>query len=75
MNEVNLPVTTFYTVHTTTNYAPAKLLYGRLIPVPDKVFQKPLDVEDRIYSKPHEGQVRVARTYYEVRPEEDDASL
>ena len=39
------------TVHTTTGYAPAKLLYGRVIPAPDRVFQKPLDVEEKVYTE------------------------
>ena len=39
------------TVHTTTGYAPAKVLYGRLIPTANTVFQKPLDQDEKEYTK------------------------
>jgi transposase InsO family protein len=39
------------TVHTTTGYAPAKLLYGRLIKGLDTIYQKPVGAEDKEYVK------------------------
>ena len=39
------------TVHTATGYAPAKVLYGKLIPSVDKVFEKPGQVEEKDYAK------------------------
>ena len=39
------------TVHSTTGQAPAKLLYGKLIPAPNKIYNKPLQVEERTYIK------------------------
>jgi hypothetical protein len=39
------------TVHTTTGYAPAKLLYGKLIRGPSTILEKPVGVEEKEFIK------------------------
>jgi len=39
------------TVHTTTGYAPAKLLYGKLISGPSTIYEKPVGVDEKEYMR------------------------